>query len=419
MLAKIINLNKVIRNNWKKSVFGAIAFYYGAMTVKEKYEINLLMRAACKEAAKYGDGMISIDENPIHVTVILNPVANKRKAKQDFEKYCEPLLHLAGLQVDVIQTSSEGNAKELVETLRGTQAIVIAGGDGTLSESVTGLLRRNDDANRFPLGILPLGRTNTIGNTLFPKGEGVLRVKQLIDASMAIIKGNTVWKDAMKIEPIEEEEDEGVFGKPIYALCSLEWGAFRDVLSKQHKYWLYGSLREYAAYVFNGYKQSLNWDCKGVIKYSPPCDGCSNCIKKRTQVKRKWAFFLPSTTLAEDNNPANLINSKCESTEEVCFKTSDFRIVTPNLQNTQLTPALSIGIGKNNYNYTDFVSEGWDRVRDKSIKNAILARSVMLFPKEHFGSTIIDIDREEYDAKPIKITLLPKVVKLFCSSNEK
>lgn len=96
------------------------------------------MRTACKEALKYGDSTIDMLENPVHVTVILNPVANKRSAKQDFEKYCEPLLHLAGLQVDVIQTTSEGNAKELVETLKGTQAIVVAGGDGTVSETVTG-----------------------------------------------------------------------------------------------------------------------------------------------------------------------------------------------------------------------------------------------------------------------------------------
>lgn len=97
------------------------------------------MRAACKEAAQYGDRMIPMERNPTLVTVILNPVANKRKAKQDFEKYCEPLLHLAGLQVDVIQTTSEGNAKEIVETLRGTEAIIVAGGDGTLSETVTGV----------------------------------------------------------------------------------------------------------------------------------------------------------------------------------------------------------------------------------------------------------------------------------------
>lgn len=96
------------------------------------------MRAACKEASMYGDSTLSMERNPTLVTVILNPVANKRSAKQDFEKYCEPLLHLAGLQVDVIQTAAEGNAKEIIENLKGTEAIIVAGGDGTLSETVTG-----------------------------------------------------------------------------------------------------------------------------------------------------------------------------------------------------------------------------------------------------------------------------------------
>jgi acylglycerol kinase len=100
------------------------------------------MRAACREAAKFGDTLIPMERNPTLVTVILNPVANKRKAKKDFEKYCEPLLHLAGLQVDVIQTASEGNAKEIVEELRGTEAIIVAGGDGTLSETITGKRKR-------------------------------------------------------------------------------------------------------------------------------------------------------------------------------------------------------------------------------------------------------------------------------------
>lgn len=233
---------------------------------------------------------------------------------------------------------------------------------------------------------------------------------------MAIIKGSTVWKDAMKIEPLEEEED-AVFGKPIFALCSLEWGAFRDVHSKQHKYWIYGSLREYAAYIFNGYRESLNWHCKGIMKYSPPCAGCSNCLQKRPQVKRKWSFFLPTTSYAQVNDPANIVNANCETTQEICFQTSDFRIVTPNIQNSHSTPALSIGIGKYNYKYMEFVNEGWNRVKNNAIKDAIFARSVMLIPKDHFG--VIDIDKEEYEAKPIKVTLLPKVIKLFCKHYDK
>lgn len=113
-----------------------------------------LMREYCEKAALYGNQPIPVDVDPKTVTVILNPNANKRKALKQFEKYCAPILYLAGICVDVIQTESEGHAKTIMETLANTDAIVVAGGDGTLSEVVTGLLRRTDinRNNLVPIG---------------------------------------------------------------------------------------------------------------------------------------------------------------------------------------------------------------------------------------------------------------------------
>ncbi|KAM3963643.1 acylglycerol kinase-like protein Mulk [Aphomia sociella] len=410
-MEKVAKFGKTIRNNWKKSVVGVIALCYGVSKGQEKYQINVLMRAACKEAAVYGDALIPMERNPTTITVILNPVANKRKAKQDFEKYCEPLLHLAGLQVNVIQTASEGNAKEIVETLHGTEAIIVAGGDGTLSETVTGLLRRNDDANQFPLGVLPLGRTNNFGNSLFPGGKGVEKVKQLIDACMAIIKGDTVWQDAMKIEPVPHEDE--IPSRPIYAMSSVEFGAFRDAFAKRDKYWFCGPLREYATFLFNGYKNTLTWDCSGVIRYTPPCSGCSNCVHKRPEVKRKWSFFLPNTQTAPQLDQTKQLNPECTSQQELCYKTCDFKIQTENNKNQ--IPALNILLGKNTYSYTEFVSEGWNRLKKNGGEAyTIPVRTIELVPKEIEKEVILEIDREEFEVKPVKITLLPKVVKLFC-----
>lgn len=58
--------------------------------------------------------------------------------------------------MDILQTESEGHAKRLMENLSNTDAIVVAGGDGTLSEVVTGLLRRDDinDSAAVPIGRL-------------------------------------------------------------------------------------------------------------------------------------------------------------------------------------------------------------------------------------------------------------------------
>lgn len=112
------------------------------------------MRVYCKKAAEYGKQPIDVGVEPKTVTIILNPNANQRKATKNFEKYCAPILNLAGVYVDIIQTESEGHAKVLMENLSNTDAVVVAGGDGTLSEVVTGLLRRNDvnNSSAIPIG---------------------------------------------------------------------------------------------------------------------------------------------------------------------------------------------------------------------------------------------------------------------------
>lgn len=58
-----------------------------------------------------------------------------RKSKKEFEEYCAPLLHLAGLSVNILVTGKEGQARTLMEKLEeNTDAIIVAGGDGTFSE---------------------------------------------------------------------------------------------------------------------------------------------------------------------------------------------------------------------------------------------------------------------------------------------
>lgn len=113
------------------------------------------MRVYCQKAAVYGSEPLPPHIKARHITVILNPNANKRKAAKDFEKYCVPLLHLAGIFVEIVKTESEGHAKTLIDTLGGTDSIVVAGGDGTLSEVVTGLLRKTQEN---PSYLIPIGK---------------------------------------------------------------------------------------------------------------------------------------------------------------------------------------------------------------------------------------------------------------------
>lgn len=57
-----------------------------------------------------------------------------RKSKAMFDKYCAPLLHLAGLKVAVARTEHEGQARDLMAIMEKTSGVVVAGGDGTLAE---------------------------------------------------------------------------------------------------------------------------------------------------------------------------------------------------------------------------------------------------------------------------------------------
>lgn len=56
-----------------------------------------------------------------------------------YDEYCAPILHLAGLCVEIVQTDSEGHARRYIEELEKLpDAIIVAGGDGTISEALTG-----------------------------------------------------------------------------------------------------------------------------------------------------------------------------------------------------------------------------------------------------------------------------------------
>lgn len=91
-----------------------------------------------------------------------------------------------------------------------------------------------------------------MGLSLFPGGDRLSEVKSLAEAAMAVIQEATKPVDVMKIEILDETEENEKPHKPIFAVSGLRWGAFRDADTKFDKYWYFGSLRNYVTYVFNG-----------------------------------------------------------------------------------------------------------------------------------------------------------------------
>lgn len=101
-------------------------------------------------------------------------------------------------------------------------------------------------------GILPLGKTNSIASVQFPGKKKIEKVKALADATMAIIEESIRPVDVMKIELLSNDESDDVNNKPVYAVSSLKWGAYRDAAARKDSYWYFGPLRNYATYIFNG-----------------------------------------------------------------------------------------------------------------------------------------------------------------------
>lgn len=114
-------------------------------------------------------------------------------------------MHLAGFSVTVIDTQSGSHARNVITNLETpTDAIIVAGGDGTMSDVVTGLMRKYEhnlhSVRQCPIGILPLGNTNTIANMFYQGYKDLVHIHHMIDATMAIIKNNLKSIDAIEIK---------------------------------------------------------------------------------------------------------------------------------------------------------------------------------------------------------------------------
>lgn len=393
------------------------------------------MRDYCTEAKKYGEIKAPVTTKLKKVLVILNPAANKRNAEEEFNEFCAPILNMAGYFIDIVKTQSELHAIRFMEEELTEQydAYIIAGGDGTLSEAITGLLRRNDEiSSNCIIGVLPLGQNNQFSLMFLKSGASnkVEAVKAKAEAALAIVKGKTQKQDVMKIELVSDDEEEAK--KVFYGVGSVFWGSFHDILRKKDKYWITGSLRNYTACFFNGAfpRDGVNWNCEAKMIYSAPCEGCSNCYEKPESKSQKlhnsrwWSKFNSTKEVVPEYS--KVLNPHCLETAEIDINTSEFVIATNNQEGkVNEAPKLIVKIAEkpNNYGF-NYIWESWRRVYDKKFLNLpnstnLQSRQVLLLPKEDDAEnkkeSFFSIDHNIFEVRPIKVTLLPKKIDFFVS----
>ncbi|XP_059620370.1 acylglycerol kinase, mitochondrial [Phlebotomus argentipes] len=422
-MAFAVKFAKTVRNHWKKSLFAAALVTYGASYANDTIKINSLMRQYCLEASASGDIAMPMTRPLKEVLVLLNPAANRRSAEETFKKYCEPILHSAGFLVNIVKTDSEGHARRYIEALtQYPNAIVVAGGDGTLSEVITGVMRNTGSNEGTPIGILPLGRTNA-SCTQVHKLNRVEKARELAEAAISVVRGNVSKRHVMKIEVVAPDEEE--HRRPVFAVGSFQWGAFRDILSLRDQYWYVGPLREYLAFLVNAFSAKPTWECEAHMKYTPPCPGCLNC---RTETKRVlaqkdkwWSRFIPRSTVsaspATGDDFAKIINESCTKEYTIDGNHSEVIIET---SEPMTAGSLQIKLSELENSSFSFIYNSWKRVQSNpsastAQRASIDARTVEILPekKESAKEKYYSIDNEEYDVKPIKITLLKHAINMF------
>jgi diacylglycerol kinase (ATP) len=105
----------------------------------------------------------------MRVKIILNPYAKRWQARAQIPAV-EAACRTVGLAYELAVTERPGHGIVLAEQAanEGFDAIIAAGGDGTINEAVNGLLRKSAGRPTIPFGILPLGTAND-----FPKMAGL------------------------------------------------------------------------------------------------------------------------------------------------------------------------------------------------------------------------------------------------------
>uniref|UniRef100_A0A8C8EF51 Acylglycerol kinase, mitochondrial n=1 Tax=Otus sunia TaxID=257818 RepID=A0A8C8EF51_9STRI len=377
-----------VRNHWKKTTFGVCLLSWGGNWLYGKHCDNLLRRAACQEAQAFGNQLIPSSMPLKKATVFLNPAACKGKARNLFEKNAAPILHLSGLDVTVVKTDYEGQAKKLLELMENTDLIIIAGGDGTVQEVITGLLRRADEAafSKIPIGFIPLGKTCTLSHTLYP--ESTNKVQHIINATLAILKGETVPLDVLQIKGEKEQ--------PVFAVTGLRWGSYRDAGVKVSKYWYLGPLKTKAAHFFSTFKE---WPQKhqAALMYLGPTERPPEEPEEKPSrpplyvrlYRRLWLYW--SSQIPQEVTP--------EDWEELKLSTIELSIATRNrqLDLTRTEDFMDICIE------ADTVSKG---------QFCLTLISTVICTQGTEGS--FGIDNEEYEAMPVEVKLLPRKLRFFC-----
>ena len=127
----------------------------------------------------------------MRLLVLLNPAARDGRTGRA-RGLLESAFAEAGTEAEVVETTGAGEVERLAREASGVDAVVVAGGDGTVHEAVNGIA-----GTGVPLGVLPLGTGNDFAHALgmpdpLPEAVRALVAAPVVDLDL----GHVRWTDA-------------------------------------------------------------------------------------------------------------------------------------------------------------------------------------------------------------------------------
>lgn len=120
-------------------------------------------------------------ENRKKALFIINPISGKMTLRNSFFDIIT-LFSNAGFESTVLTTTKTGDATKFASEYGADyDRIIVCGGDGTLNETVTGLMSV-EKSRRASVGFIPAGTTNDLADTLRVPKEPISAAKTIIES---------------------------------------------------------------------------------------------------------------------------------------------------------------------------------------------------------------------------------------------
>lgn len=250
---------------------------------------------------------------------VFNPRAGKAKIKN---KLCDivDIFTKAGYRVTLYPTQYPGDAvREVTEKEEYYDILVCSGGDGTLDETVSGMMH---SSKKIPIGYIPAGSTNDFASSL--------RIpKDMIKAAQTVVEGKPY---ACDIGEINEESFVyiaafGIFTEVSYATSQ----DVKNVLGHM-AYILEGvkripSIKSYHLKITYGDKVIENEFIFGIVTNSVSVGGFKRITGKYVELNdgefEVTLIKKPSNPLELNMIMASLVNRNINTDYMYCFKTDN------------------------------------------------------------------------------------------------